>query len=149
MWIANVSKAAFQQGLHIDPGENCIAIQIGDPGEEFPTSPFEYAQITQYEFHDADPQSDARQMAYYEMDDSFNEHVYFTKDQASAIAKDLQYALDNKLNVIVHCHAGLCRSGAVCEVGSMLGFKDVGYNKIPNTHVKSLLLRELGWALYG
>jgi predicted protein tyrosine phosphatase len=49
------------------------------------------------------------------------------------------------MNVVVHCMAGVCRSGAVAEVGVMMGFRDVGRMRIPNVRVKTMMMRELGW----
>jgi hypothetical protein len=50
------------------------------------------------------------------------------------------------MNVVVHCHAGICRSGAVAEVGVMMGFADCERFRIPNLLVKHKMMRVLGWA---
>jgi len=57
----------------------------------------------------------------------------------------LQRALDNHMNVIVHCVAGVCRSGAVCEVGVMMGFQDTEAFRSPNLLVKHKMMQALGW----
>jgi len=57
----------------------------------------------------------------------------------------LQHAKDNRMNVVVHCFAGICRSGAVCEVGVMMGFEDTGRFRSPNLLVKHRMMRALGW----
>jgi hypothetical protein len=49
------------------------------------------------------------------------------------------------MNVVVHCHAGVCRSGAVCEIGVMLGFNDTEAFRSPNLLVKHRMMRALGW----
>jgi hypothetical protein len=49
------------------------------------------------------------------------------------------------MNVVVHCHAGVCRSGAVCEIGVMLGFRDTEAFRSPNLLVKHRMMRALGW----
>jgi predicted protein tyrosine phosphatase len=49
------------------------------------------------------------------------------------------------MNVVVHCMAGLCRSGAVAEVGVMMGFDDTERFRSPNLMVKHSLMRALGW----
>jgi rhodanese-related sulfurtransferase len=49
------------------------------------------------------------------------------------------------MNVVVHCHAGICRSGAVCEVGVMMGFTDCERFRAPNLLVKHKMMRVLGW----
>jgi hypothetical protein len=49
------------------------------------------------------------------------------------------------MNVVVHCHAGVCRSGAVCEIGVMLGFVDTEVFRAPNLLVKHRMMKALGW----
>jgi hypothetical protein len=49
------------------------------------------------------------------------------------------------MNVVVHCHAGICRSGAVCELGVMMGFNDCERFRMPNLLVKHKMMRVLGW----
>ena len=48
-------------------------------------------------------------------------------------------------NVLVHCHAGICRSGAVVEVGTMLGFTATERFRQPNLRVKHRMMKVLGW----
>jgi hypothetical protein len=47
--------------------------------------------------------------------------------------------------VIVHCVAGVCRSGAVCEVGVIMGFDDTEVFRSPNLLVKHKMMKVLGW----
>jgi hypothetical protein len=49
------------------------------------------------------------------------------------------------MDVVVHCVAGVCRSGAVAEVGVMLGFDDTEVFRSPNLLVKHKMMRKLGW----
>ena len=49
------------------------------------------------------------------------------------------------MHVVVHCHAGVCRSGAVVEVGVMMGFDDTEVFRSPNLLVKHKMMRALGW----
>jgi hypothetical protein len=53
--------------------------------------------------------------------------------------------LENRMNVVVHCVAGVCRSGAVCEIGVMLGFNDTEVFRSPNLLVKHRMMKALGW----
>ena len=69
--------------------------------------------------------------------------VSISEEQAKSITDILTSALENNKSVIVHCHAGLCRSGAVAEVGVMMGFVNVGNLRIPNLRVKKMLLSNL------
>jgi hypothetical protein len=49
------------------------------------------------------------------------------------------------MDVVVHCVAGVCRSGAVCEVGVMMGFNDTEVFRAPNLLVKHKMMKKLGW----
>jgi hypothetical protein len=52
--------------------------------------------------------------------------------------------MDMNMNVLVHCHAGICRSGAVVEVGTMLGFTATERFRMPNLRVKHKMMKVLG-----
>jgi len=69
----------------------------------------------------------------------------FTLEQAEQIASVLTTALNDEVDVVVHCVAGLCGSGAVAEVGVMMGFIDAHAVRQPNIRVKSMLINTLGW----
>ena len=71
------------------------------------------------------------------------EEFKITYEDAEKIIKFLQDALDNEYNVIVHCTAGVCRSGAVAEVGTVLVFKYTGTYRQPNLMVKRYLMKVL------
>jgi predicted protein tyrosine phosphatase len=53
------------------------------------------------------------------------------------------------MDVIVHCFAGICRSGAVCELGVMMGFQDTERFRQPNLLVKNRMMKALGWTYDG
>ena len=133
-WIENISLDAVKKGEHYDAGDNSMLIQIVDPGTEFPTPKFNFKKVTQYFFLDVE--DDDKEKFYYA--------AAITDDDAKGIAEDLKYALANHMNVVVHCHMGICRSGAVAEVGVILGFQDTEKYRIPNTMVKRKLMEYLG-----
>ena len=133
MFIQNVSYADVKNGTHLDPGENSFLIQICDQNIEFPVPAFQFKEIRKYNFMDVE-----------ETDQQFTQYQ-ITQTQADSIAADLQYAYENQMNVIVHCIAGVCRSGAVAEVGVCLGFDDTYAYRQPNCLVKKLLFNSLGW----
>jgi predicted protein tyrosine phosphatase len=133
MWIQNVSMSDIRQGFHIDPGFNSMLIQIVDPASEFPTPKYQFREIHQFEFLDA------------ERDDRFPDEAKITDAQAQELVRLLQHAQEQRMNVIVHCHAGVCRSGAVAEVGVMMGFRDTEAFRSPNLLVKHSMMRVLGW----
>jgi predicted protein tyrosine phosphatase len=112
-----------------------MLIQIVDPAMEFPEPlpVYVFKETHQFEFLDL------------ERDDKFGEELKITDLQAQELVRLLQHALDHRMNVIVHCVAGVCRSGAVCEVGVMLGFDDSEAFRSPNLLVKHKMMKVLGW----
>ena len=132
-WIQNVSMKDIKTGQHIEAGENSMLIQIVDPAMEFPVPAHKFKEVHQFEFLDL------------ERDDKWGEEFKVTDDQAAELVRLLQHALDNHMDVIVHCVAGVCRSGAVCEVGVMMGFQDSEGFRSPNLMVKHKMMKVLGW----
>lgn len=131
-WIENVSRDAVRNGHHSEMGENAMLIQIADPAGGFPTPKKQFKEVHQFEFLDADDVT------------AFPEECLISQEQADEIVRLLQHALDNSMNVLVHCHAGICRSGAVVEVGSMIGFTPTERFRMPNLRVKHFMMRALG-----
>ena len=133
-WIENVALADIAKGHHYAAGENSMLIQIVDPGMEFPKPRHRFKGIHQFEFLDI------------EADDyTINEDFRCSDAQAAELVRLLQYALANRMNVVVHCVAGVCRSGAVCEIGVMMGFDDTEAFRSPNLLVKHKMMKILGW----
>ena len=110
-----------------------MLISIVDPAGWVPEAKYIFKERHNFEFLDAE---DA---------DGFPDEAKISDAQAQEIVGLLQHALDNHMNVVVHCFAGICRSGAVCEVGVMLGFDDTGRFRSPNLLVKHRMMRALGW----
>ena len=135
-WIQNVSMAAVKAGNHADAGHNSMLIQICDPAYEFPTPAAQFREVHQFEFLDIEPNSPDF--------DKFDEFA-ITDTQAEQLVWLLQHARSHNMNVVVHCHAGICRSGAVCEVGVMMGLQDTKVPRQPNLMVKHKMMRALGW----
>lgn len=133
-WIQNVALGDIRRGHHIDPGPNAMLIQIVDPPGDFPTPLYKFKEVYQFQFLDVE-----------EGDEVLEEAMRCSHDQAAELVGLLQRAFDNRMNVIVHCHAGVCRSGAVCEVGVMMGFQDTEAFRSPNLLVKHRMMAALGW----
>jgi hypothetical protein len=133
-WIENVSLSDIRQGRHHDAGVNSMLIQIVDPDMEFPTPMHTFKETHQFKFLDIE-----------EKDFASDETMRCSQEQADELVQLLQHALENRMNVVVHCHAGVCRSGAVCEIGVMLGFNDCEGFRSPNLLVKHRMMRALGW----
>jgi len=132
-WIQNISLKDIKQGFHYDAGINSMLIQIVDPGVEFPTPKYQFRETHQFCFLDIEVN-----------DYSISEEWRCSQTQADELVRLLQHALDNSMNVVVHCHAGVCRSGAVCEVGVVMGFQDTDAFRSPNLLVKHQMLTSLG-----
>ncbi len=77
--------------------------------------------------------------------DGFDEDFKINDEQATELVRLLQRALDNSMNVVVHCHAGICRSGAVVEVATMMGFTATDRYRQPNLRVKHKMMKVLGF----
>jgi Protein-tyrosine phosphatase len=133
-WIENVAADDIPKKFHHDAGENSMLIQIADPASWFPEPAHQFKEIYQFEFLDVE-----------ENDEVLEEEMRCSPQQAEQLVKLLQHALENKMNVVVHCFAGICRSGAVCEVGVMMGFNDTGRFRSPNLLVKHRMMKVLGW----
>lgn len=132
-WIENVSMSDVHLGHHSDLGPNVMLIRIQDPATEFHPTKHHFKEVHCFEFLDA------------EDEDGFDEDFKISDAQAEEIAGLLQTAMANNMNVLVHCHAGICRSGAVTEVGTMLGFTATERFRQPNLRVKHKLMKALGW----
>jgi hypothetical protein len=132
-WIENVSWDDVKNGWHYDCGDNSMLIQIADPASFFPTPKRSFKEVHQFEFLDA------------EDGDRFPEEAMISDEQAKQLVDLLQHAKETCMNVVVHCHAGICRSGAVVEVASMMGFTPTDRYRQPNLRVKHKMMKVLGW----
>jgi predicted protein tyrosine phosphatase len=132
-WIENVAAADIPTGFHHDCGPNSMLISITDPAGWRPKAKHDFKEQHDFEFLDAE---DA---------DGFPDEAKISDAQAEQIAALLKHALDNRMNVVVHCMAGICRSGAIVEVGVMMGFNDCEKYRQPNLRVKHKLMKQLGW----
>jgi protein-tyrosine phosphatase len=133
-WIENVAAADIPTGFHHAAGPNSMLISIVDPASWRPEAKHEFKERHNFEFLDIE-----------EKDFALEEAMRCSHEQAAELVRLLQHALANRMNVVVHCFAGICRSGAVCEVGVMLGFEDTGRFRSPNLLVKHRMMKVLGW----
>ncbi len=133
-FIENVSKSDVATGFHMDAGANAMLIRIQDPATFFGCIKHAqmFKEVYEFEFLDA------------EDSDGFEDECKIQDEQAVEIIRLLNRALDNHMNVVVHCHAGICRSGAVVEVASMMGFTPSDRYRQPNLRVKNKLMKVLG-----
>lgn len=139
-WIQNVSLMAIVNGTHVEP-VNCILIQIIDNDMEFPQPRFWnlFDEIHQYCFLDLE-ETDINSPGY---------SYRISNEQAENLANVIRMAFIEEKNIIVHCVAGICRSGGVVEAAEAFGFKAVPtLYRLPNLLVKQKLLKYLGVAIY-
>lgn len=134
-WIENVSWDDVKHGWHSDMGGNSMLIQIANPASYFPEPKHKFKEVYQFEFLDAEDSDVER----------YGEEPLISDQQAKEIVCLLQRARENSMNVLVHCHAGICRSGAVVEVASMMGFTPTDRYRQPNLRVKHKMMKVLGW----
>lgn len=134
-YIENVSYADIQKGAHFNKGSESVLIQIINPGHYngFPKPKQDFLEVHQFEIFDAG-----------DHDEGFPEDALFTREQAAAIMKILIAALDQGKNVVVHCHMGISRSGAVAIVGSFIGFQLRHNGQMPNRRMQKFL----EWEIY-
>ena len=141
-WIQNVALADIPKGHHIHVGENSMLIQIVDPAMEFPKPAYKFKETHQFEFLDIEEDGMTNFGDGIMRDMS---EFAITQAQADELVRLLEHALANHMDVVVHCHAGVCRSGAVAEVGVMMGFQDAEAFRSPNLLVKHKMMKKLGW----
>ena len=130
-FIVNVPMIDVMVGSHRH-SNNCILISITDIDHIDVEPVLSFKSVYRFKFMDV-------------MKDSPTVHEGITDQQATQIVAILKEALENGQDVVVHCHAGLCRSGAVAEVGVMMGFSDMHVVRQPNSFVKWRLMKVLGW----
>ena len=127
-FIENVSLDDARKAWHFDPGPNSLLIRIVDPDMEFGQVKFPFKETAKFKFLDVEDECGTP------------DHLKITEDDADQIVRRLVHARDNHMNVIVHCVAGVCRSGAVVEFAvAALGFQDTEKYRQPNLRVKRML----------
>ena len=132
LFCENVSRQDIKQGLHINPlVKKTYLIQISDIGCKQPKVLYEnlFSDKLRLNFDDIEDELDFNSITDY---------------QADKIAEFLNKAKQNNANIVVHCHAGICRSGAVVEAAMSVGYSDIeGRVRIPNTLVKRKVMSVL------
>ena len=135
LFIQNVGAGDIPSGNHFDCGENSMLIQISDPFAAqselqfgctpwFPVPKHKFKEVYQFQFLDI-WEDDVRAAQYG-----------ITDEQAAHLVLLLQHALQERMQVVVHCFAGVCRSGAVAEIGIQMGFTDTKKFRLANPWVK-------------
>lgn len=125
MFIQNCSMSDVYLGVHRFEYGNTVLIQIQDVGSSFIKPRGEFLSTFQYRFDD-----------HEELGRPNN----CTQSTANSLGFVLEFCKRYRHNVVVHCHSGVSRSGAVVEAGVAMGFEDVGVlTRRPNKLVKQLI----------
>lgn len=128
--ILNISMEEARTGEHPDLGENCVLIQITDFDIEPPIPAKKFTKYYQYRFLDVEDEQECI------------EEYKITENQAVEIVRALKEAKINNNNVIVHCYAGVSRSGAIVEFAiNELEFEDYHFYRSPNQSILKLLTK--------
>lgn len=127
MFVENCAEYEIVEGKHLPAGDNAMLIQITDPDCPFPVPANSFKEVRQFRFLDVED--------YNERAEEFG----ISDAQADEIVTALKFALENGMNVIVHCVMGVCRSGAVADFAVSIGFQDSGKWRQPNVRVKKKL----------
>ena len=134
-WLANKGEAAVELSV---PEPDTVCVSITEPiGEERRREPARlpkgFVDVLRLEFQDFD---------------GLRKHppdaVLFTVRQAAQIQR---FARKHRgRNILVHCAAGISRSGAIVEalLEAFPEYEDRGWPRHPNGHVKSIMKRALG-----
>ena len=129
----NISMGSAKHGFWVNvQQENAIYIQITDPCCAFDPAMNSFREIHRFEFLDDEYEGEGHEFS-------------ITDEQAEELANILRRANDEQRHVIVSCHAGLCRSGAVTEVMSrVFGYEPGPSVRSPNQLVVKKVMRALG-----
>lgn len=129
----NVSRLDILQGNHISA--HCsptYLIQISDIGCLQP-------DVKYYDFF-----KDKLCLTFNDVEDEFDMSS-ISDYQAQRIADFVLKAKADNADIVAHCLAGICRSGAVVEAAMSVGYTDaVNRQRIPNALVKRKVMQCLG-----
>lgn len=132
-FVQNVSRKDIELGNHAPTSvENTVLIQISDTPRKSPTPAGKFKHIYEFFFDDIEEESGP------------DGETGINNTQALEIANIIKMAYENDYDIIVHCHAGLCRSGAVAQAAEAYGFASGGRKQIPNLRVKHKIMSALG-----
>ena len=133
--IENCSLADYMAMKFSIDVDNAVAIRIADSDGEFYHTKWNKDFMKEHHFHFNDVEEPS---AY-----GGSSRGLITEKQAFKIAQIIKECLEQNKHIIVHCMAGISRSGAVVEAARFYGFDVIEKYKIPNCAVKTRVIREL------
>jgi predicted protein tyrosine phosphatase len=119
--LDNISKGNHQIS------DKMNLIQIVDPDMEFPTPKHDFKENIKVKFYDVDS----------EASDGISE------EQSRIIFEFILDSYKSSHDLMIHCVAGINRSGGVLGAAEAIGFKLGCTNETYNTFVKSQILKNL------
>lgn len=127
-WVANIGEASAEKWT---PDGNTVCVSISEPGRKVKLPAF--VDLIREHFQDYDSQHPEGA-------------VLFTATHAARIARFARKHRDAGRNILVHCAAGVSRSGAVAEalLEAFPEYEDKGWPRHPNGRVKAAMKRALG-----
>lgn len=126
-FIENISLADVIKGKH--KGKD-VLIRIIDPDMKFSDTAHKFKEEYRFQFLDLEDTLDP-----------INDNLKISDIQAEEIYNILKKSFIENKNVTVHCVMGVCRSGAVAEVGNKMGFYiNPNTYRNPNLRVKHKLM---------
>ncbi len=136
-WVANVGEGVAEKW---EPCAETVCISISEPGRKVKLPKFR--DLIREQFQDYDKLAkDGKTPRKYPAD-----AVFITPTQAARLARFARKHRDEGRNILVHCAAGISRSGAVVEalLEAFPEYEDRGWLRHPNGYVKMLMRRALG-----
>jgi predicted protein tyrosine phosphatase len=130
-FIQNVSRYEVENGTHLFVPNKTVLIQITDPAWEPCSTPHKFVSKHAFEFLDIEEEPE------------YPDEARISEQQALELVNILRHCKCNGYHVVVHCTMGVCRSGAVAQVGEVMGFILERVVVGPNLRVKRLMMQQL------
>ena len=127
-WIQHYSRQDVREGLHYWDDRTAL-IQIKDVLQDHVKPALKFVEILQLTFEDVEIDPD---------------EIGMQPEHAKQVVDFLRMCLEKNLNVVVHCHAGICRSSAVAIVAEQMGFQLEPKVRMPNQLVMHRMFLEAG-----
>jgi predicted protein tyrosine phosphatase len=127
-WIQHYSRSDVLHGIHFWD-EKTALIQIKDIMQEHVKPALSFTDVLQLEFEDVEEDPD---------------EIGIRPEHADQIVSFLRMCKEQNKNIVVHCHAGICRSSAVAMVAQKMGFDLDDKVRLPNKLVMHRLFVAAG-----